>query len=65
LDYQSEKALKQAVRRNAERFPEDFMFELTVQEFRHWRSQFVACNAAKMGLRPPPMALTAPGVALL
>ena len=59
------KALKQAVRRNAERFPEDFMFELTVQEFRHWRSQFVTSNADKMGLRHRPMAFTEQGVAML
>ena len=59
------KALKQAVRRNAERFPEDFMFELTVQEFQHWRSQFVTSNADKMGLRHRPMAFTEQGVAML
>ena len=35
------RALKQAVRRNRKRFPEDFMFELTKQEFEDWRSQFV------------------------
>ncbi|MBN1669664.1 MAG: ORF6N domain-containing protein [Kiritimatiellae bacterium] len=35
------KALKQAVRRNIVRFPEDFMFELTKEEFEVWRSQFV------------------------
>ncbi|MEE4608385.1 MAG: ORF6N domain-containing protein [Desulfobacteraceae bacterium] len=59
------KALKQAVRRNAERFPEDFMFELTVQEFGHWRSQFVTSSADKMGLRHRPMAFTEQGVAML
>ena len=32
------KALKQAVKRNLERFPEDFMFELTKEEFENWRS---------------------------
>ena len=35
------KALKQAVRRNLERFPDDFMFVLDTVEFRIWRSQFV------------------------
>jgi len=35
------KALKQAVRGDMKRFPEDFMFELSKDEFRHWRSQFV------------------------
>jgi len=31
------KALKQAVRRNIKRFPDDFMFELTKKEFENWR----------------------------
>ena len=40
--YQIEtKVLKQAVRRNVERFPDDFMFELTKEEFDNLRSQFV------------------------
>ncbi len=34
------KLLKRQVRRNIERFPEDFMFELTKEEFTTWRSQF-------------------------
>ena len=43
--YQVEtKALKQAVKRNIERFPEDFMFELTKEEVECLRSQFVALN---------------------
>lgn len=37
----STKALKQSVRRNLERFPEDFMFVLDSSEFDVWRSQFV------------------------
>lgn len=40
------KALKQAVRRNIDRFPDDFMFELTKKEFEDWRSQFVTSNPA-------------------
>ena len=35
------KALKQAVRRNIDRFPDDFMFVLDKIEFDAWRSQFV------------------------
>ena len=35
------RVLKQAVRRNIKRFPKDFMFELTYQELRNLRSQFV------------------------
>jgi len=59
------KALKQAVRRNIRRFPEDFMFELTKEELTNWRSQFVTSNRDKMGLRYSPMAFTEQGVAML
>ena len=59
------KALKQAVRRNTRRFPEDFMFELSKEEFINWRSQFVTSNRDKMGLRHSPMAFTEQGVAML
>jgi len=59
------KVLKQAVRRNIKRFPNDFMFELTKEEFENWRSQFVTSNAEKMGLRYSPMAFTEQGVAML
>lgn len=59
------KVLKQSVRRNSKRFPEDFMFELSEEEFKNWRSQFVTSNADKMGLRYPPMAFTEQGVAML
>ena len=59
------KVLKQAVRRNAKRFPDDFMFELTTKEFENWRSQFVTSKSDKMGLRYKPMAFTEQGVAML
>ncbi len=59
------KALKQAVRRNQDRFPDDFMFVLNKQEFADWRSQFVTSKSDKMGLRYPPMAFTEQGVAML
>lgn len=36
----STKVLNQAVKRNKERFPEDFMFQLTKAETENWRSQF-------------------------
>ena len=42
------KALNQAVKRNIDRFPEDFMFRLTSEETQNWRSQFVTSNAIKM-----------------
>ncbi len=59
------KALKQAVKRNIGRFPEDFMFVLTPEEFAEWRSQFVTSKADRMGLRHPPMAFTEQGIAML
>ena len=34
------RVLNQAVKRNIERFPEDFMFQLTDEEVRNWKSQF-------------------------
>src|SRR5262245_11276891 len=58
------KALNQAVGRNRDRFPADFMFRLNTEELKNWRSQFVTSNpAAKMGLRRPPYAFTEQGVA--
>ena len=59
------KVLKQAVRRNINRFPDDFMFELTDGEFQDWRSQFLTSKGDRMGLRYKPMAFTEQGVAML
>ena len=59
------KVLKQAVRRNIKRFPDDFMLEMTKTEFTNWRSQFVTSNSDKMGLRHKPMVFTEQGVAML
>jgi len=60
------RVLLQAVRRNIERFPDDFMFELTSEELENWRSQFVMSNPnAKMGLRRKPFVFTEQGVAML
>jgi phage regulator Rha-like protein len=59
------KVLKQQVRRNMNRFPEDFMFELTLEEFSNWRSQFVTSKSDKMGLRYTPFAFTEHGVVML
>lgn len=59
------KVLKQAVRRNIKRFPSDFMFELTKEEFEDWRSQFVTSKSDRIGLRYKPMVFTEPGVAML
>jgi len=59
------KYLKRQVRRNILRFPDDFMFQLTTEELKNWRSQFVTSNSDKMGLRYPPFAFTETGVAQL
>lgn len=55
------KALNQAVKRNADRFPPAFMFQLSDREFSDWRSQIVTSNSDKMGLRRPPYAFTEQG----
>ena len=54
-----------AVKRNIDRFPDDFMFELTKEELKDWRCQFGTSNSEKMGLRYPPMAFTEQGAAML
>jgi len=59
------KILKRAVRRNPDRFPNDFMFELSKKEMENWRCQFGTSNGVKMGLRYKPMAFTEQGVAML
>lgn len=55
--------LKRQVRRNADRFQEDFMFELTAEEFKNLRSQFGISSWG--GSRYPPMAFTEQGVGML
>lgn len=57
--------LKRQVRRNIDRFPEDFMFEMNKSEFENWRSQFGTSNEDKMGLRYAPFCFTEQGVAML
>lgn len=60
------KTLNQAVKRNIERFPEDFMFQLTEEEAESLRSQIVTSNAARRGgRRYLPYAFTEQGVAML
>ena len=59
------RVLNQAVKRNQERFPEDFMFQLTDDELEDWKSQIVMSNAIKMGMRRNPYAFTELGVAML
>jgi hypothetical protein len=64
--------LIQAVKRNLERFPEDFMFQLTVEEMQSLRSQFVISNlrpsratSKRGGTRYRVYAFTEQGVAML
>ncbi len=59
------KQLKRAVRRNIDRFPADFMFELTKAELENWRCQFGTSKGEKKGLRYQPLAFTEQGVAML
>jgi phage regulator Rha-like protein len=62
----SPKVLIQAVKRNIERFPPDFMFQLTVEEDRALRSQFVTLKKGRGEHRKyPPYAFTEQGVAML
>ena len=59
------KVLKQAVKRNMDKFPDDFMFEMTDTELTNWRSQNVTSNSIKMGLRYKPFCFTEHGVLML
>jgi hypothetical protein len=58
--------LNEQVRRNLRRFPADFMFQLSREEFENWKSQIAISNSgAKMGFRKRPLAFTEQGVAML
>ncbi len=59
------RTLNQAVRRNLRRFPEDFMFQLTVKEFENWKSQIVISNSERMSIRKAPLVFTEQGIAML
>lgn len=59
------RALNQAVRRNLERFPGDFMFQLTREEEEGLRSQIVTSNEGRGGRRYLPYAFTEQGIAML
>ena len=64
------KALNQAAKRNSERFPEQFMFQLNKGELENWKSQIVTSNIeleqyVKMGVRRAPFAFTEQGIAML
>ena len=60
------KVLNQAVRRNMERFPEEFMFQLSAGEYKSLRSQFVTLESGRGKYsKYLPMAFTEQGVAML
>ena len=57
--------LNEQVKRNLERFPKDFMFQLNQEEFNNWKSQFATSNSILMGARKRPYAFTENGIAML
>ena len=57
--------LNQQVKRNKERFPSDFMFQLTKEELEDWKCQFGISNSIKMGLRKLPYVFSEQGVYML
>ncbi|MGC2235377.1 MAG: ORF6N domain-containing protein [Pyrinomonadaceae bacterium] len=59
------KRLNEQVKRNIERFPEDFMFQLTEQEFESLRSQFATSNKQRGGRRYFPYVFTEHGAVML
>ena len=59
------KRLNEQVRRNRERFPKDFMFRLTKEEFESLKSQNATSKEGRGGRRNPPYAFTEQGVAML
>ncbi|MEO6963512.1 MAG: ORF6N domain-containing protein [Puia sp.] len=56
------KRLKEAIRRNINRFPPDFMFEMNVKEFENSRTKFASSKEDRQGLRYAPFCFTEQGV---
>lgn len=59
------RVLNQAVKRNIERFPDDFMFQLTAEEWQNMSSQFVMTSRSKRPKTAMPLAFTEHGVVML
>jgi hypothetical protein len=59
------RVLNQAVKRNSQRFPEDLMFQLTLEEFEYMSSQFVMRSPSKRPKTALPFAFTEQGIAML
>lgn len=57
--------LKEQVRRNIERFPANFMFEMTREELENWVSQFATSNREIKGMRILPFVFTEHGILML
>ncbi len=57
--------LNEQVKRNVDRFPDDFMFQLNEKELENWKSQFATSNKEVMGLRKMPYAFTEEGIYML
>jgi hypothetical protein len=59
------RVLVQQVRRNEKRFPADFMFQLSIEEFSNLKSQFVMSSGGHGGRRKRPLVFTEQGIAML
>lgn len=57
--------LNEQVKRNIDRFPDEFMFQLSKEEMNNWKSQIATSNKEIMGLRKSPLAFTEQGVSML
>jgi hypothetical protein len=64
--YQVEtRRLNEQVKRNLDRFPDDFMFQMNEKELEDWKSQFATSNKELMGLRKMPYVFTEEGIYML
>ncbi len=64
--YQIEtRVLNQAVKRNIKRFPKEYMFQISEEELKNWKSQIVISNKEIMGIRKMPYVFTEQGIAML
>ena len=59
------KRLNEQIKRNIDRFPDDFTFQLTDNELENWKSQYATSNKEIMGLRKMPYAFTEEGIYML
>jgi hypothetical protein len=59
------RVLVQQVRRNEKRFPADFMFQLSIEEFGHLKSHFLMSSGGHGGRRKRPLVFTEQGIAML